>query len=268
MHKIPLIARFLKHLDEERNFSAHTIRSYAADFSQFCQFLITYAGAAKEGVLSADKLSAIDSLPTTTIEQRLLSITPTEVRAFLVMMRNSRYSKATVARKLASLRSFYKYLVRKGKLQTSPVSVIRTPRQDKRLPKCLDISQVNSLMEAPDTSTILGARDKAILETIYSSGLRVSETVALNIEDLDEFSQALRIRGKGKKERIVPLGKKALEAIDAYLAKRHSGHRHRRNLRGCFHRDGSIGGGCDLCVCDRVPDLPRGRVQENARPFR
>ncbi len=97
------------------------------------------------------------------------------------------------------------------------MAVIRTPRQDRRLPQCLDIQQVNALLEAPDASTPAGARDKAILETIYSSGLRISELVALNIEDLDEFSEALRIRGKGKKERLVPLGNKAAGGHRAYL---------------------------------------------------
>jgi len=135
-------------------------------------------------------------------------------------MRNNGYSKSTMARKLATLRSFYKYLVRIQAVEASPVSVVRTPRQDRRLPKCLDVEQVEALLAAPDPATLLGARDRAILETIYSSGLRIGELVALNVEDLDEFSEALRIRGKGKKERLVPLGGKAVEAIEAYLAMR------------------------------------------------
>jgi integrase/recombinase XerC len=122
------------------------------------------------------------------------------------MMRTSRFTKSTIARKLATLRSFCKYLVRAGKLEASPVSVIRTPRQDKRLPKFLDVRQVEALLGAPDTATLLGARDRAILETIYSAGLRIGELTALNLEHLDEFSEALRIRGKGRKERLAPLG--------------------------------------------------------------
>jgi len=100
------------------------------------------------------------------------------------------------------------------------VSAIRTPRQDKRLPKCLDVSQIESLLAAPDTRTFLGSRDRAILETIYSAGLRISELVAMNLEDLDEFSEALRIRGKGKKERLAPLGSKAIQSISNYMEKR------------------------------------------------
>ncbi len=142
------------------------------------------------------------------------------MRGYLAMMRNSDYSKATVARKLATLRSYYKFLVRTGAMAASPVSAIRTPRQDKRLPKCLDIEQIEKLLDAPDTETLLGARDRAILETLYSAGLRVSEVVGLNLEDCDEFAETLRIRGKGKKERLAPLGSKAIEAIEAYLTKR------------------------------------------------
>jgi integrase/recombinase XerC len=140
----------------------------------------------------------------------------------LAMMRNSGYSKSTIARKLATLRSFYKYLVRQGQVEASPVSVVRTPRQDRRLPKCLDVGQMEALLAAPDTATLLGSRDRAILETIYSAGLRISELVGLNVEDLDEFAEALRIRGKGKKERLVPLGGKAIEAIENHLQMRRS----------------------------------------------
>ncbi len=135
-------------------------------------------------------------------------------------MRNSGYSKSTIARKLATLRSFYKYLVHKERIEASPVSVVRTPRQDKRLPKCLTVEQVSALLDAPDASTLLGARDKAILETFYSSGLRISELVSLDVEDLAELQGVLRIRGKGRKERLVPLGEKATRAIDHYLTLR------------------------------------------------
>ena len=218
MTALPLIRRFLDYLDLERNFSAHTLRSYAADMTQFCRFLA--AGPESADELSADDLPEAEDIEPEPITHALLTADPLTVRGFLAMMRNSRYSKSTVARKLATLRSFYKHLVRIGRLEASPVSVIRTPRQDRRLPKCLDIEQVEALLAAPDPTTLLGSRDRAILETIYSSGLRIGELVALNVEDLDEFSEALRIRGKGRKERLVPLGTKAVEAIEAHLALR------------------------------------------------
>jgi len=165
-------------------------------------------------------MPALEQLDWEKLESTLFAVTPTDVRAFLAMMHNSQLAKSTVARRLAALRSFYKFLVRSDAVASSPVSVIRTPRQDKRLPKFLDIKQIDTLMAAPDATTLLGARDRAILETIYSSGLRISEVVSLNIEDLDEFSEALRIRGKGKKERLVPIGGRALEAISYYLKMR------------------------------------------------
>jgi integrase/recombinase XerC len=221
MHSQPLISAFLDHIDSQRNFSAHTLRSYTADLTQFCQFLqAMQAGPAACADLAANDLPALEDDQAAAVGARLLTIEPMDIRAFLAMMRNCGYSKATVARKLASLRSLYKYLVRQGHLSASPVSVIRTPRQDKRLPKCLDIKQIEGLLSAPDATTLLGARDRAILETIYSAGLRISELVALNVEDLDEFGEALRIRGKGKKERLAPLGACAITALRDYLQMR------------------------------------------------
>jgi integrase/recombinase XerC len=215
---LPLTRRFLEYLKGERNFSVHTVRSYAADLAQYAQYLAAaMTPDAPATDLAADELPPAETLEPGALTRAILAATPVDIRGFLAMMRNSGYSKATIARKLAALRSFYKFLVRAGQIDASPVSVIRTPRQDRRLPTCLDLAQIEALLEAPDTSTALGARDRAILETIYSAGLRIGELVSLNVEDLDEFSEALRIRGKGKKERLVPLGSKAVEAIDAYL---------------------------------------------------
>jgi tyrosine recombinase XerC len=222
MVQLPLVERFFEYLETERNFSAHTLRSYGADLVQYLRFLAVEDMADES--LTAETLPEDDDLPSeATLSRRLLEAGPMLIRAYLAMMRNSGYSKATVARKLATLRSFYKFLVRIGELSASPVSVIRTPRQDKKLPKFLDIDQIEALLAAPDTTTLLGRRDRAILETIYSAGLRISELVGLNVEDLDEFSEALRVRGKGKKERIAPLGSKAVEAIEAYLEMRRAG---------------------------------------------
>lgn len=224
MQELPLIDSFLSSLDSERNFSAHTIKGYAADLRQFCQFLLVFSDAMAQGRLdfqtTADQLPPLEELPVQRMEAALLALTPTDVRAFLAMMRNSRYNKSTVARRLATLRSFYKFLVRTERLESSPLTAIRTPRQDKRLPKCLDVRQIDALLNAPNAATLLGARDRAILETIYSAGLRISELVALNMEELDEFSEVVRIRGKGKKERLAPLGGKAVEAIEHYLSMR------------------------------------------------
>ena len=219
LSQLPLFEQSLDYIEAQRNFSPHTVKSYWADLLQFCQFLhlLNSSAGTADAELTLEQLPPAESVPPDGLEQIILKVTPTEVRSFLSMMSSSNYSKSTTARKLASLRSFYKFLVRVGYLDSSPVSVIRTPRQDKRLPKCLDISQIEALLAAPDVTTVLGARDRAILETFYSSGLRISELVGLNIEDLDEFSEALRIRGKGKKERLVPLGSQAIAANRHYL---------------------------------------------------
>ena len=218
MADIALISRFIEYLDSERNFSGHTVRSYHSDLLGFCRFL---AAEGPTSELSADELPLPEDFPPhKEMVARILSAGPLEVRAMLAVLRNSGLSKSTIARKLAAIRSFYRFLVKIGKLEASPMSVVRTPRQDKRLPKCLDIQQVEALLAAPDITTLLGARDRAIIETIYAAGLRVSELVALNIEDLDEFSEVVRIAGKGKKERLCPLGSMSIEAIGHYLRMR------------------------------------------------
>jgi tyrosine recombinase XerC len=214
MLAIPVIRRFLEYVSEQRNFSAHTVRAYQGDLEQFCGFL---AGE-PAGAGAAPRLS-----------ERLLAVRPADVRAYLATLRDGRYSKSTVARKLAALRSLYKFLVRNGQVASSPVAVVRTPKQDRRLPTCLDESQVDTLLSAPtaaangdDTPTarMLRARDRAILETIYSAGLRISELTGLEIGDLDTHGGTLHVRGKGRKERLVPLGSVAAEAIEDYLRRR------------------------------------------------
>ena len=231
MQELPSIQRFLDYLDAQRNYSAHTVRCYAKDLEQFCRFLaaidadpdlaLRLAGPAGAGGRpSLEGFASADGVGPDTLEAMLLAVRVPQVRAYLAVMRAAGLAKSTMARKLAAMRSFYKFLVRTGRLPASPVSAVRTPRQDKRLPKCLDVQQIDALMNAPDADTFLGSRDRAMLETIYSAGLRVSEAVAIDIEDLDEFASAVRIRGKGKKERLGSLGAKAREAIDHYLAKR------------------------------------------------
>ena len=215
------VEQFLDYLRLERGFSHHTLRSYAADLLQYCQFLLIDDHAdMPAGEMSQQELPSAAPANRQALTERILSVKPMDVRAYLAMMHRYGYSKATTARKLASLRSFYKHLVRQGRIEASPISVIRTPRQDKRLPKCLDIEQVTALLAAPDTMTLLGARDRAIIETIYSAGLRIGELVSLDVDDVDSPRQVVRVRGKGKKERLGPLGGCALAAIDAYLAKR------------------------------------------------
>jgi len=231
----PLIRRFLGYLLEQRNFSEHTVRSYQADLSQFCRFLAAGDEPGLAG-LRAEDLPALEKGQLPTLTQRITSARPEHVRGYLALLHNSGYSRSTIARRLATLRSFYKFLLREGLVASSPAAVIRTPKQDKRLPSFLDEGQVRRLLEAPQApfgagrrdraragrqvsprARMLAARDHAILETIYSAGLRIGELVALNLEDLDAIAGTLRVRGKGRKERLALLGPPAVRAIKHYL---------------------------------------------------
>jgi integrase/recombinase XerC len=122
-----------------------------------------------------------------------------------------------MARKIATLRSFFKWADRRGLADTNPMTLIRTPRQGKRLPKSITIEQIEKLLAAPDDKEVLGMRDRAMLETLYSTGIRVSELVGLEIDDIDMAGEAVKVKGKGKKERVVPLGAHAMAAVRKYV---------------------------------------------------
>lgn len=147
----------------------------------------------------------------------LLSVEVDSVRNYMACLTNKQQSKSTIARKLATLRSFYKFLVKRNIVKANPVTLIRTPKQERKLPKFLEYEEVKRLLETPPVNTWLGSRDRAIMETLYSTGVRVSELVALNLEDVDFLSEIIHVRGKGKKERIVPIGSAALQSIQRYM---------------------------------------------------
>jgi len=226
-----LIEEFLNYLRYERHFSPHTAKCYAADLHQFCGFLDASGPPPQPGVsVPAAEFAGGSAHPgqsgvaTATATQTasavrcpLLEVEANTIRQFLAFLNDREYSKSSTARKLATLRSFYKFCVRRGYLSASPLIGIRTPKQERRLPKFLEIDQVRKLLETPDDSTLLGARDRAMLETIYSTGVRVSELVDLNLNDVDFVGQVIHIRGKGKKQRIAPIGSSALAAIRKYL---------------------------------------------------
>ncbi|KKK86608.1 hypothetical protein LCGC14_2761540, partial [marine sediment metagenome] len=225
---ISLIEEFLDYVLRQRNYSAHTARAYQADLAQFGLFLLAGDGAAALDGPAGKALAELDDRQLGQMERSLLGVGHADVRAYLAMLRSKGNSKATAARKLAALRSLYKFLVRSGRLAASPVAAVRTPKQDKRLPKFLDEAQVEALLAAPqapgnvaeDASAaklVLIARDRAILETIYSAGLRIGELTGLNVGDMESGGQTLRVRGKGRKERIVPLGSVAAAAVEEYL---------------------------------------------------
>lgn len=218
----PLIEQFINYLRAERHFSAHTARCYAADLDQFRGFLLSPTGELPEkpernGANGSSHAAPTDPALAAETDRRLLAVDSEKVRQFMSQLRDKNYCKSTVARKLATLRSFYKFVVRRGALSTNPVATIRTPKQDKRLPKYLELEQIEKLFANCDVTTLLGSRDRAILETLYSTGIRVSELVALDVADVDMGQNVLRVRGKGKKERVIPIGPGAVKSILHYL---------------------------------------------------
>ncbi len=214
-----LVQQFINYLRAERHFSPHTSKCYAADLAQFCLYMANPRGAT---LLGPDSRTATRDLPAVNLpgeemNRRLLGIGTEQVRQFMSELRDKNYCKSTVARKLATLRSFFKFLVRRGYLTSNPVAPIRTPKQDKRLPKCLAVEEIERLLANPDTNTLLGARDRAMLEVLYSTGMRVSELIALNINDIDLQTNTVRVAGKGKKQRVIPLGPGAVQTILHFL---------------------------------------------------
>jgi integrase/recombinase XerC len=212
------LERFMKHLQHERNASPHTLRNYESDLDQFWHYLTPTAG----------KDPALDK-----IDHRLL-------REYIAHLHDARLEKSSIARKLASIRSFFKFCVREGILKQNPARLVATPKLPKRIPSVLSAEEINGFLDslargdlakpaadseakhrhrpgAPEDETrLLLKRDRSILELLYASGLRVSELTGLNLDDLDRREQMLRVRGKGRKERIVPFGGKAGVALDAY----------------------------------------------------
>lgn len=227
--RLPVIKAFLDHLLEERAFSPYTAKCYGVDLRQYTAWLAEESAltvndrdeqSAWARVRSEDDSDVVGSVAPPTMTAMVLAADVDRIRQFLAHLSERGYSAATMARKIATLRSFHKWLQRFGIISQNPMTLIRTPRQAKRLPKAITVNDVERLLAAPDADTPLGARDRAMLETLYSTGIRVSELVGINMSDVDEAGQALIVRGKGKRERIVPLGSHALRAISDWITMR------------------------------------------------
>ncbi len=229
-----LIDQFIHYLRFERHFSPYTARCYGADLRQYAGYLTgdgnpaalnpsSPTGHPADTTPMADQITDAAAQPGDptgsgqTLDQRIIAADTTVIRGFLAQLDHLGYSCATVARKIATLRSLYKWMHQRNTIGSNPMQLIRTPKQAKRLPKAISVEQIDKLLSMPDNRDTLGARDRAILETLYSTGVRVSELVDLNRSDLDQAQQTLHVRGKGKKERMVPLGSHALAAIRNYL---------------------------------------------------
>lgn len=208
----PLIEKFLNYLRYERNASPNTIRAYRRDLAQFHTFLTP---------------PGMKTPPLEQIDYRI-------VREYLSWLYDRKLEKTSVARKLASLRSFFKFCVREGFVKTNPAKLVNTPKRPRRVPRVLTAEEMNTFLDAlasgayrikrkrpakpksAENEKLMLKRDRAIFELLYASGLRVSELVGLNLEDINTETKMLRVLGKGRKERIVPFGSKAEAALEAY----------------------------------------------------
>ena len=188
--------RYINYLEAERNVSPYTVRNYTTDLLDFFQFL---------GAKGIGSLKEVDRHV---------------VRDYLSHLMGRGLVKASIARKLSAIRSFYRYLLREEVVSTSPVATTSSPKMDRRLPTFLTVGEVEKLLEAPDLTKPVGQRDRALLELLYASGLRVSELVSLNLGQVDLDSCEIRVWGKGAKERITLMGKPAARALSTYLSQR------------------------------------------------
>jgi integrase/recombinase XerD len=187
------IDRFAEYLVVERGLAANTLESYRRDLTAFSQFLAKHY-----------RLSVLDSRPQ-------------HVAAYLTYLRQSGKATSTISRNVASLRSFFHFLVREDAIETDPTMHLDTPKVQKKLPRVLTVDEVERLLQAPDPTTPAGARDKAMLELLYATGIRVSELVSLQLKDVNLSAGFIRCFGKGGKERIIPVGQVAQRAVSHYL---------------------------------------------------
>ena len=197
-----LIGLFLESLATEKGYSDHTLRAYSKDLNAFFDVV----AESKTAVRGRQKKSRIVSL------KKIDGIT---IRGYLGFL-HRRNKKTTIARKLSAIRSFFKFLVKQGIIDQNPAELILTPKQDKTIPTYLSVDEMFRLLDSIQTDTLLGLRNRAIFETLYSSGIRVAELAGLDFSDLNFSSGVVRVLGKGNKQRIIPIGQKALKAIAAY----------------------------------------------------
>ncbi len=213
--------RFLEYLSVAKNASVHTIRNYAIDLNSFKAYLEqdwlkeTKSDELPEKISYKDPYSQRSPVFDHLIE--LTRIDRKTIRGFLAWLNLNKQNKRTVARRLSSLRSFFKYTQTQNLIQINPTEELDSPKLDRKLPVSLNYDQVKHLFEQPDITDYLGFRDRTMMELLYSSGLRVSELTELNRQDFEYKSLTVKLRGKGKKERIVPITKNAAEWIKSYL---------------------------------------------------
>lgn len=209
--------QFLEHLRAVKNASEHTIRNYAIDLNSLKAFL--EKGLSKENLPEKIRFDREYQERDSQFDQMLSlkDLNRKVLRNFLADLSENNTQKRTVVRRLSSLRTFFKFCVRQKMIEKNPAEELESPKLEKRIPLSLSYDQVQRLFDQPDRSCYLGFRDRCIMEVFYSSGLRVSELVALNRSDFDSEALLVRLKGKGKKERIIPITKNAADWITSYL---------------------------------------------------
>lgn len=195
------LGKWERHLVDERDVSPHTRRAYLDDAGRFLDFLASFAGRDPAAVETDD----VDALA---------------VRSWLAALRAEGHARTSIVRRLSALRSFFTFLQREGLVEGNPARGVATPRTEKSLPVTLSVPEAAAVVEAPPPDTELGLRDRALLELLYATGLRVSELVGLSLADVDLPGRQVRTLGKGRKERVVPFGEKAAGALAAWLPAR------------------------------------------------
>ncbi len=183
---------FLTYLSAERSVSDHTVRAYKNDIDQFLDYLRR----------AKFQFELVDH---------------TFLRRYLSWLKTRGYASKSIARKIATLRTFYRFLEREGHIQSNPAILLSTPKLEKKLPRFLKVTVMEELLRSPSRKTALGKRDRAILEVLYGSGVRVSEVTGLNLDDVDFFRKEIKVMGKGSKQRIVPLNQNAVAALRLYM---------------------------------------------------
>ena len=197
-----VVAQFLQTLSSEKGYSPHTIRAYGGDLTAFLGFCFT--GKPVEAIT--------DELLLTEIKNSGTSL----VRGFLMDLAKKKVTRRTISRRLSALKSFFNYLVVVGKIEVSPAQGVSAPKLPRSIPQFLTVDELFTLLDSIKTKTCVDKRNRAVFELFYSTGMRVSELSNLNVEDIDHESCLVRVRGKGNRERLVPVGDRALKAVDDY----------------------------------------------------
>ncbi|MGH9338648.1 MAG: tyrosine recombinase XerC [Acidobacteriota bacterium] len=204
------IEQFIKYIRFEKNYSPHTVSNYCRDLDEFVAYLVAGQSEGSFQVKDIDHIT---------------------VRDFLGHLHRKGNNKRSAARKLATLRSFFRFLHQNGRVASNPARLVSTPKLPQRVPGFLSVREVEAVLDLPDPDTHRGKRDRAILELLYAGGIRVNELVQLDLEDLSLGQRLIKVRGKGRKERLVPFGKRAREALQSYLAIRGEILRRQRTAR-------------------------------------